>query len=240
MNRGYILLMSHMRSFSTLLAHILGSHPEIDGYTELHQHYESPLDLRAMTRRIETHTGTRRRGRYAFDKLLHNVGIVDPGILRRDDVKVVFLLRNARDTLPSILRASIVEDKVAPVGTPGAATFYYVTRLEQLDRYSKLLGARAAFVEAERLIADTDAVLAELTRYLGLATPLSPAYNRFKHTGERVMGDPGKNILAGRVLHDHEREPGGGEVEIPDDKIAEAAAAHAALLPKLRERHPAR
>jgi hypothetical protein len=240
MKRGYILLMSHMRSYSTLLAHILGSHTEIDGYTELHQHYESPLDLRGMTRRIEEHTGTRRRGRYALDKLLHGRGIVDPGILRRDDVKVVFLLRNARDTLPSILRASVDGDKVASAGTPEVAANYYVARLGQLDRYSGLLGARAAFVEAERLIADTDAVLAELTRYLELATPLSPAYSQFKHTGKRGLGDPGKNILTGRVLRDHEREPSGGEVEIPEDMIAAAVAAHAALLPKLRERHPAR
>jgi len=238
--RGYILLMSHMRSFSTLLAHILGSHPEIDGYAELHQHYESPVYLRAMTRRIEAHTGTPRRGRYALDKLLHNRGIVDSGILRRDDVKVVFLLRNARDTLPSLLRASVVDDKITSSGLTEQATRLYVTRLERLDHYSELLGTRAAFIEAERLIADTDAVLAELTRCLGLATPLSSAYTQFKHTGERGLGDPGTNILAGRVLRDDERDPGGGAVEIPDDMMSAAVAAHAALLAKLRERHPAR
>lgn len=240
MKRGHILLLSHMRSHSTLLAHILGSHSEIDGYTELHQRYESPIDLRAMTRRIEEHTGAPRRGRYALDKILHNDGIVDPGILRRHDVKAVFLLRNARDTLPSILRASVSGDKVAPAGTPEIATMHYVTRLKGLDRESESAGASAAFVEAERLIADTDTVLAELTRYLGLATPLSPVYSLFKHTGERGLGDPGKNILAGRVLRDHERDPGGGPVEIPDDLMSAAVAAHAALLPKLRERHPAR
>ena len=48
-SRGHILLISHQRSHSTLLAHILGSHPEIDGYSELHQHYLSPVDLRSMT-----------------------------------------------------------------------------------------------------------------------------------------------------------------------------------------------
>ena len=42
------------------------------------------------------------------------------------------------------------------------------------------------------------------------------------------------------MLRDHEREPGEGQVEIPYDMIAAAVAAHAALLPKLRERHPAR
>jgi hypothetical protein len=240
MVRGYILLMSHMRSYSSLLAHLLGSHPEIDGYSELHLHYESPIDLRGMTRKIEEHTGTPRRGRYALDKLLHNSGIVDRGILLHRDVKVVFLLRNAWDTLPSIVRMGIVDGTVTPSGTPEYATHHYVKRLERLDGYSKALGARAVFVEAGRLIADTDAVLAELTRYLGLATPLLPTYNRFKYTGKRVLGDPGMNILAGRVLREGERDPGGDWVEIPDDMMSSAVAAHAALLPKLRERHPAR
>ena len=238
--RRYILLKSHMRSHSTLLAHILGSHPEIDGYTELHKRYESLTDLHGMTPRIEEHTGTRRRGRYALDKLLHNNCVVAPGILSRDDVKVVFLLRNARDTLPSILRARVVGDEVGSPGTSEIATRYYITRLKQLDDYSGIVGARAAFVEAERLIADADAILAELGRYLGLATPLSPTYTLFKHTGKRELGDPGTNILAGRVLRDHERDPGGGPVEIPDDLMSSAVAAYAALLPKLRERHPAR
>jgi hypothetical protein len=238
--RGYVLLFSHMRSHSTLLAHILGSHPEIDGYTELHQHYESPIDLRNMTRRIEEHTGARRRGRYAFDKLLHNMAIVDGAILRRDDVKVVFLLRNARDTIPSIIRAGRFDGKILTAGTPEGATHYYVTRLERMDAYSELVGPRAAFVEAEKLISDTDAVLGGLTRFLELETPLSPNYEQFKHTGQRGLGDMGPNILSGRVLRDEERDRSGEQVEVPDALMAQAIAAHEALLPKLRARHPQR
>lgn len=239
-NRGYILLFSHMRSQSTLLAHILGSHPEIDGYTELHQHYESPIDLRNMTRRIEEHTGARRRGRYAFDKLLHNRAIVDAGILRRDDVKVVFLLRNARDTIPSIIRAGRFDGQILSAGTPEGATHYYVTRLERMDQYSEWVGERAALVEAEKLVADTDAELAGLTRFLELETPLSSNYAKFKHTGERGLGDMGPNILAGRVLRDEERDRSGESVEIPDELMAQAIAAYDRVLPRLRARHPPR
>ena len=103
-SRGYILLISHMRSQWTLLAHILGGHPEIDGDSGLHGSYESALELREMTRQVEAATGRRRRGRYALDKLLHNGGRVDASILRRDDVKVVLLIRNPVDTIPSIVR----------------------------------------------------------------------------------------------------------------------------------------
>jgi hypothetical protein len=238
-SRGYILLISHQRSRSTLLAHILGSHPEIDGYSELHQHYESPLDLRAMTRRIEAATGERRHGRYALDKLLHNAGVVDPAILRRHDVKVVFLVRNPVDTIPSIVRLARTQGGDLVVGTPEGATDYYVKRLARIDRYSQLMGARAALVEAERLVADTDAVLASLTRYLGLATPLEPTYRRFPLSGQVGHGDPSPNILAGRVLRDDDRESGAAEpVDIPSELMRSAVDAYRALLPAMRARHP--
>ncbi|CAG0996207.1 hypothetical protein BURK1_02552 [Burkholderiales bacterium] len=238
-SRGYILLISHMRSHSSLLSHILGSHPEIDGYSELHQHYESPMDLRAMTRRIEAATGERRHGRYALDKLLHNAGLVDAAILRRDDVKVVFLIRSPVDAIPSIMRVGRAQGGDLAVATPAGATRYYVTRLARIGKYSALMGSRAALVEAERLVSDTGAVLARLTRYLGLATPLDPAYRRFPLSGVVGHGDPSPNILAGRVLRDDERDRGNaGPVDVPADLMQSAVDDYAALLPVMRSRHP--
>ena len=239
-SRGYLLLISHMRSHSTLLAHILGSHPEIDGYSELHRSYESQMELREMTRRIEEATGRRRRGRYALDKLLHNAGRIDAAILRRDDVKVVFLIRNPVDTIPSIVRTSRAVALSLPEASPEGAVDYYVARLERIGRYSELLVERAAFVESERLINDTDAVLARLTRHLGLATPLEPTYERFPLSGLPGHGDPSTNILAGRVLRDDERDRGSDEpVDIPAGPMRAAVAAYESLLPAMRLRHPA-
>jgi hypothetical protein len=238
-SRGYLLLISHMRSHSTLLAHILGSQPEIDGYSELHRSYESQLELREMTRRIEEATGRRRRGRYALDKLLHNTGRIDAATLRRDDVKVIFLIRNPVDTIPSIVRMSRALDRSLPEASPEGAVDYYVARLERIGQYSELVGPRAAFVESERLIDDTDAVLARLTRYLGLATSLEPTYQRFPLSGLPGHGDPSTNILAGRVLRDEERDRGGDEpVDIPAEPMRAAVAAYESLLPAMRLRHP--
>jgi hypothetical protein len=36
-SRAYVLVLSHMRSFSSMLCHVLGSHEEIAGYAEMHQ-----------------------------------------------------------------------------------------------------------------------------------------------------------------------------------------------------------
>lgn len=231
--RGYILLMSHMRSHSSLLAHILGSHPEIDGYSELHLSYLGPTDLRAMTPLIEKATGRRRRGRYALDKVLHNDKVVDASILRRDDVRTIFLLRHPAGTIPSLMR--ITDNRVRADQAVG----YYLARLEQLDRYSALAGHRAAFVEAERLVADAAVELGRLTRYLGLATPLEPTYERFPLSGVEGHGDFSPNILAGKVLRDDERDPGSvAPAEIPAETMEPALAAYDALRSAMLSRHP--
>ena len=238
-SRGYLLLIGHMRSHSTLLAHILGSHPEIDGYCELHRRYGSPTDLRAMTRLIEEATGRHRRGRYALDKLLNNSASVDAAILRRDDVKVVFMMRHPADAIPSIVRMARGLDRPLAAATPEGAVEHYLRRLERIAEYGASMGARAAFVESERLVSDTGTVLARLTRYLGLATPLQPTYERFPLSGLPWHGDSSPNILVGRVLRDDERDRGSAEpVDIPVELMRVAEAAYESLLPAMRSRHP--
>jgi hypothetical protein len=41
----YLMLLAHARSYSTLLCHILGSHPQICGYSEAMIPYETAVDL---------------------------------------------------------------------------------------------------------------------------------------------------------------------------------------------------
>jgi hypothetical protein len=38
-----IFLLSHMRAFTSLAGHILGSHPQINGYYEMHISYEESI-----------------------------------------------------------------------------------------------------------------------------------------------------------------------------------------------------
>jgi hypothetical protein len=45
-----IFLLSHMRAFTSLAGHILGSHPQINGYYEMHISYE---DASALERQLE-------------------------------------------------------------------------------------------------------------------------------------------------------------------------------------------
>ena len=49
---GRIFLLSHMRAYTSLAGHILGSHPEINGYYEMHISYENPV---ALDRQLESY-----------------------------------------------------------------------------------------------------------------------------------------------------------------------------------------
>ena len=67
-SRRYLFVLSHMRSFSSLLCHILGSHPEIAGYAEAHQAYAGRADLLQLTRKVESTLEGAVAGRYVLDK----------------------------------------------------------------------------------------------------------------------------------------------------------------------------
>ena len=55
--RRYLFVLGHMRSYSSLLCHILGSHPQINGYCETHVKYRSRFDLLRLRSRVVKLTG---------------------------------------------------------------------------------------------------------------------------------------------------------------------------------------
>lgn len=104
---GYLFVISHMRSYSTLLTHILGSHPEIDGYAEQLRAYESRYDLSAMGPRIEQNTGERRKGRWLLDKILHNEGTMSDDVIRTPELRLLLLVRDPVTTILFLNRHSL-------------------------------------------------------------------------------------------------------------------------------------
>ena len=86
-----IFLLSHMRANTSLLGHILGASPEIEGYYEMHIGYHS---WRSRWRQKLLHFAQhkpKRRGRYMFDKVLHNDHAIAPMFLQSS--KIIFSLR---------------------------------------------------------------------------------------------------------------------------------------------------
>ena len=77
----------------------------------------------------------------------------------------------------------------------------YQKRLSELAHYGVVLGNRALLVQYDDLVDRSDQTLAQLTRYLGLASPLTPTYAIHRMTGQiEGYGDPSHNIKAGKII----------------------------------------
>ena len=223
----YLFVVSHMRSYSSLLCHILGSHPEISGYSETHLAYSGRGGLRQLAWRVRERTGEPALKRFLLDKVLHNDTEIAPAVLRRSDVRCVFLLRNPRDTIASILNLARTLGGTGEYPAASAAADHYAPRLAHIEQYGSHVAGRAIFVESERLLDDTDAQLARLAQWLDLAEPLSAEYRTFRYTGVFSHGDPSPHIKAGKVVGDAERHRDYVPIAIADDVLERCNAAYA-------------
>src|SRR5262245_8727111 len=68
----YIFILIHMRSYSTLLAHILGSHDEISGSTEAFLTYRSAFHLFRLRALVCVRDNYKEGCTYILDKIIHN------------------------------------------------------------------------------------------------------------------------------------------------------------------------
>jgi len=226
-----LFILSHMRSYSSLLAHVLGSHPEIDGYCETHLRYYFPFDVLRLHWRVRKLTGEPLRGRYVLDKILHNYTIA-PSILDGRRTRAVLLLRQPIDVVQSILHMGTHLDPLERNTDLEHVTNYYVARLERLAELACQLGRRAALVESEALLERTDDTLEFLRDYLELSGPLGRQYRSFAKTGKPGFGDPSPAIRSGEI--------GGYRVKrasfaVPPALVERITAAHAACLDACRQ-----
>jgi hypothetical protein len=197
-SRGYLFVLGHMRSYSSLLCHILGSHPQIDGYCETHIKYRTRWDLWRLRSRVVKLTGEPLRGRYVLDKVLHNYPFAS-SILRNPNTRSIVLLRRPVPTVQSIVNMGLHYSDIAWYRDLDAVASYYEERIATLVLLAEQLRGRVVFVEAEALLDQTAAVLHSVTGALELSEPLQADYRRFAHTGERGFGDPSEGISTGRV-----------------------------------------
>ena len=231
--RRNLFVLGHMRSYSSLLCHILGSHPQIDGYCETHIKYRTRLDLLRLRARVVKLTGEPLRGRYLLDKILHNYPIA-PGILRSRQTLAVVLVRRPVATLRSIVNMGLHYSDIAWYRDLDSVTRYYEERLAMLVRLADQLPGRAVFIEAEALLSRTTDVLRGVTALLELTEPLRADYRRFAHTGEGGFGDPSETIFRGHVANET-REPR-TPVVVPAALEARLETAYAVCCSSLRDR----
>ena len=231
--RRYLFVLGHMRSYSSLLCHILGSHAQIDGYCETHVKYRTRFDLLRLRSRVVKLTGEPLRGRYVLDKVLHNYPLAS-SILRSPNTLSIVLVRRPVPTVQSIVNMGLHYSDIAWYRDLDAVTRYYEERVAALVRLADELRGRVMFMEAETLLSRTGDVLQNIGRFLELSEPLQSDYKRFAHTGEGGFGDPSETITTGRVTN-AARDPR-TPVMLPVALTARLEMAYAACSASLRDR----
>lgn len=205
-----LLLLSHMRSGSSLLTHILSSNPTIVGYGETHLSYDSERDFKKLFLKVyRQNRSFNMSHRYILDKILHDQKL-NQTCLHSKNIYAIFLLREPYRTLESLL-------KLKPHWDEENALNYYVGRLSTLEEYAKIINSkeRSLFLTYEQLLEQTDSVFKALKNFLGTRENFSEEYQVLRTTGMRGIGDPSEKIKSGRIIRNSSHSP----TRIPSDLV---------------------
>ncbi len=192
-----IFLLSHMRGNTSLLSHLLGNHPETEGYYEMHIGYYSWKSLyRQKLLYLQDHQ-LKTESHYFFDKILHNEHHLDKKILQRS--KIIIMLREPKQTIRSIINLYQTTDPSHPYCQAKPATQYYIERLQGIKQQAQQIPNQFYYLQAEKLRSETKTELLNLQYYLNLQSPIPAEYERMKNTGKEKYGDSSQNIITGKV-----------------------------------------
>jgi hypothetical protein len=197
----YIMVLSHMRSGSSLLHHLLQTHPSVLGAGESNRVYREAGDLRRLSLWVHVERGAMLRFHpFVTDQINHNEKLRNHSLLLREDVCTLILIRKPLASVASILRLSA--DFYGSNWDAARAIEYYLARIDALVEAAATLrrsGVRPPLlVTYENLVVDTRRSLDAIQSHLRLDRPLSPDYSTFPFTGRR--GDPSERIRSGRIL----------------------------------------
>jgi len=218
-----IFLLSHMRAYTSLAGHILGSHPQINGYYEMHLNYE---DASALDRQLELYQQgdvLKPNSRYLFDKLLHNDYVLKPERLGRADIKILVSLAEPAHTIRSIVHLFAQKPDPDLYASPVEAAKYYVDRVRALAEFCRTSDWPYYYFDAELLQRAPEKLLPRLTEWLELESPLSERYEVFSQTGKARRGDTSERMRSGDI---DKARTDYSHIAIPDDALRTAREAY--------------
>ena len=195
-----------MRSYSSLLGHILGSSEEIDGYYEMHRHYFGRKSILVAKLHYLKNHNLATSHRYFFDKLLHDHLEVSDSLLTSPSTKAIIMLRQPEPTIASIIKMAHSRGFHSPVSTAEGAINYYRNRLKGLIKIGKGLKGNFLLLKSESVLKESDLTLELLYNYLQLNEPLSASFNEFPNTSKAKFGDMSGNLQKGRILPSEKTE----------------------------------
>ena len=208
-----------MRAFTTLAGHILGSHPQINGYYEMHISYE---DASALDKQLDVFLESdvlKENSRYLFDKLLHNDYLLKPEQLGLANIKILISLLEPEHTIKSIVNLFAQKEIEDLYASPVEAANYYIARIQALADFSRTANQPYYYFDAELFQRAPEKLLPRLSDWLELDSPLSERYQIFSHTGKARKGDSSERIHSGRI----DRTPVDySHIAIPEDVLRTA------------------
>ncbi len=199
----FLFILGHMRSASSLLVHILNSHPDIIGYGETHITYQSPQDFKTLLSNVHWKIRDYQMNQtYVLDKLLHTNKLIDETLLESEDVYNIFLLREPIATIQSTLKLKQHWEEKKVVD-------YYTYRLKTLENYGTLINnkSHSLVLTYDQILHETQLVLDALQVFLKTKEPFSEEYEILQTTGLKGIGDSSENIQAGRIIRKKEEKP---------------------------------
>jgi hypothetical protein len=214
--KKYLFVVSHMRSRSSVLSHILGNNAAICGYKELHQSYKNQFSLINMQIELVKDLNCKLSNKYLLDKMLNNFTITDE-ILNKAKPKILFLLREPESTIKSIINMGN-KTGVSWYKDPLKVTEYYCKRLRNMEQLYSRAGSGNLFIDSNELIENADFTLNKISNWLQLVEPLKTTYTTYKDTGVTGFGDPLENIKSG-VLRPTKSYP---DIIIPEHLLSKA------------------
>ncbi|MGR5237537.1 sulfotransferase family protein [Vibrio alfacsensis] len=192
-----IFIVSHMRSCSTLLSHVLSTHPQICGHRELHSSYTRRIHFLKTRASLFRERESFVQADYLLDKMLHCKLSIDERIFKRKP-KYIFLLREPETTMVSMIKMHLSHKNTKQ--SIYKLEEYYVNRMIYMKEYWNKLEGDKIFVSSEMLTDKTQNTLSKISRFLNLSTPLSDKYELYTDTGKHGVGDFSSNIKSGRIL----------------------------------------
>jgi len=222
---SFVFLVSHMRSYSSLLGHLLAQTRSIDGYSELHRAYTTEDDLERMASDVRATLDGPLMGDRLFDKLLHRACTIDPAIVARDDVRIILSVRTPAATLASLVALGSRDDSVRWAADPERALLHYQRRLEDIRELAKC-APDAALLVADDLFRSPRSILDEIGVFLGLDEPVPEHYRLQPLTGHKRSGDSSAKIRSGVIRND----PVEADGEVPPAVVAAGVDAFNAAL----------
>ncbi len=190
-----------MRSYSTVLCHVLASNPEIVGYSEMHLSYTQDKDFISLLDKVYKMNNERLEGAYVLDKILHEYEISD-SVLLRENVSIIFLVRSPTEAIKSILHMGYILGTTEWYKDLEQVVRYYMVRLQTIMSYAMKIRRKGIFIEAEKIVSHTDDVLAFLSEKLALQEILASEYETFSYTGVAGFGDYSSRIKKGIISHE--------------------------------------